>query len=202
MNVYVYHTSPNQKTVVTQKAVSDKEHKYGVFNLDATLSAAKVLTDRAFKLYVRMNLHQNGHTYALSPVEIQKTIGMTDKRYRDAVKELISKGFLVQDEKHSSLYRFYESPPQARVIAPEWTDDPLETVVSSGENGRMTPPEWTGNPSKSGGEIVHNITSHSTKYNTSYNNKGANNLNSFGEALDNFGKPGFFDGLDNYDLPF
>ena len=38
-------------------------HKFG---LDS-----KELSDRAFKLYIRMNLHQDNHTYALSPASIQ-----------------------------------------------------------------------------------------------------------------------------------
>ena len=105
--IYIYHTSPNQKTVITRKTVSDRENTYGISNVDATLSAAKSLTDRAFKLYARMNLHQDGHTYALSPVEILNSIGMSEKKYREAVKELIEKKYLVETER-KGVYYFYE----------------------------------------------------------------------------------------------
>ena len=85
-NVYVYHTSPNQKSIITHKTVSDDSHIYGKCNVEAVLRAGKELSDRAFKLYVRLNLHQDGHTYALSPIAIQGDIGLSDKRYREAVK--------------------------------------------------------------------------------------------------------------------
>ena len=106
-NIYIYHTSPNQKSIVTHKTTSDDTHIYSKYNVDATMSAAKELSDRAFKLYARLNLHQDGHVYALSPIAIQADIGMSDKRYREAVKELTDKGYLVQQEKHKSLYVFY-----------------------------------------------------------------------------------------------
>ena len=192
MNVYVYHTSPNQKTIIPKKAISDREHTYSILNLDATMNAARVLSDRAFKLYVRMDLHQNGHTYALSPIEIQNSTGMTDKRYRGAVNELIEKGFLVRDGEHTGLYYFLEAPAQ---IEQDRADAPTKTEVSSGENGRMILPNQTGNPAILGGEIVHNITSHITSDNTNDNSIVAGNFYSFQNALNSFGKPGFFDEL-------
>lgn len=106
---YIY-TSPNQKIITTKKTISDDAHIYGICNIDATLTAAKELTDRAFKLYLRMSLHQDGYTYALSPVEICNSIGMSDKRYRDAVNELIAKKYLVQSEDHKNVFVFYENP--------------------------------------------------------------------------------------------
>lgn len=102
--------APNQKIITTKKTLSDDEHIYGICNIDATLTAARILTDRAFKLYLRMSLHQDGYTYALSPVEISNSIGMSDKRYRDAVNELIDKHFLVSSEKHKNVFTFYENP--------------------------------------------------------------------------------------------
>ena len=164
-NIYIYHTSPNQKSIITHKTVSDDSHIYGKCNVEATLCAAKELSDRAFKLYIRLNLHQDGHTYALSPVAIQADIGMSDKRYREAVKELTEKGYLVQNEKHKSLYVFYEFPQrddkryQQKTKAPV---NPAETAVSSTQNGRITRQNWIDNPAISGGEIEHNITSHTT----------------------------------------
>ena len=129
-----------------------------------------------------MNLHQDGHIYALSPVEIQKSIGMTDKRYRDAVNELIDKGYLVKDDKHGNVFYFRE----AGSITPDRADTPAKSDVLPGENGGTVLSKWTGNPSKSGGEIVHNITSHNTENNTAYNTKGANDPQAFWDALESF----------------
>ncbi len=104
------YTSPNQKVVQTKKTVSDKANLYSKCNIEACLEASRVLTDRAFKLYIRMNLHRDGFTYALSPVEILEQIGMSEKRYHYAVRELIEKGYLVRNESNKMLYDFYENP--------------------------------------------------------------------------------------------
>lgn len=171
-NIYIYHTSPNQKSVITKKTVSDAGSPYGICNVSAVLTAASTLSDRAFKLYMRMNLHQDGFTYALSPVEISKSTGMSDKRYRDAVKELVEKGYLVQSEKYNSLFTFYEYPQQdnrqctGRQASP---DDLTETDGSCVPNGRMTRPNREDNPSISGGQILHDITSHTTNDSTENN---------------------------------
>lgn len=171
-NIYIYHSSPNQKSVITKKTVSGAGSPYGICNVSAVLTAASTLSDRAFKLYMRMNLHQDGFTYALSPVEISKSTGMSDKRYRDAVKELVEKGYLVQSEKHNSLFTFYEYPQQdnrqsmGRQASP---DDLTETDGSCVPNGRMTRPNREDNPSISGGEILHDITSHTTNDSTENN---------------------------------
>lgn len=106
---YIFSTSPNQKIVVTKKTVSDEENFYGKCNIEACMTAARVLTDRAFKLYIRMNLHQDGYTYALSPVAIENDTGMSDRRYRVAVQELIENGYLVQTER-KNVYEFFENP--------------------------------------------------------------------------------------------
>ena len=185
-NIYIYHTSPNQKSVITKKTISDAAHPYGIFNITATLNAAKQLSDRAFKLYVRMNLHQDGHTYALSPAEIFQSVGMSDKRYRDAVNELIEKGFLVQTEKSKSIYYFYEFPTVStdattnRGDAPAKSNDAqAKSDVSSDAIGKMPQLFWEDNPAISGGEIVHNITSHTTRDNTIQNTKN----NTFDDLL-------------------
>lgn len=103
-------THPNQKIIITKKTLSDKENVYGIMNVDAMLSAALTLSDRAFKLFVRMMLHQDGFVYALSPVEIERSIGMSDKRYREAVNELIASGYLVRDPSYRNVYIIFESP--------------------------------------------------------------------------------------------
>lgn len=176
-NIYIYHTSPNQKTVVTKKTESGAASPYGICNVSAVLTAAKELSDRSFKLYMRMNLHQDGHTYALSPIEINGAIGMSDKRYRDAVNELIDKGYLVQSEKHKALYVFYEFPQLDNKYSglPISPDNPAETDTSSTQSGRITRPFCTDNPSISGGEIPHNITSHST-FNSTEDNNGRRSI--------------------------
>ena len=162
-NIYVYQTSPNQKIVHTQKAASNAEHLYGICNIEAMLSAARKLSDRAFKLYTRMNLHQNEHTYALSPAEIDKSIGMSDKRYRDAVNELIEKGYLVQDKKRKNVYVFFESPEiSGSITTSKQPVDVADLDWSYDDNDRVAHTISPGNPAISGGEILHYNTSYTT----------------------------------------
>lgn len=102
--------SPNQKMVITQKTLSDENHVYSKTNVEASLTAAKTLSDRAYKLYSRMNLHIDAFAYALSPATIKKEIGMSESKYRAAVKELIENGYLVLVKGRKKLFTFYEYP--------------------------------------------------------------------------------------------
>lgn len=157
--INIYQTSPNQKIVVTQKTASDKKHLFGVFNINATLSAAQKLTDRAFKLYVRMNLHQDKHTYALSPAEIGTNTGMSNKRYRDAVNELIAKGYLVQNKGHRNMYTFLEHPEvDGTNIQPVQTADRPKTDGSEVLFGRITTSNSPGDHYATAREIITNST--------------------------------------------
>lgn len=167
--VYYYHTVPNQKVVTVNKTLSDDSHLYGKCNIEATLTAAKDLSDRAFKLYVRLNLHQDGHTFALSQVSMQKDIGLSDKRYREAVQELIQKGYLLQHSHHKSVYLFFEYPEKdsEQHREPLSPDRPAESAGQPGENNRTDRRDRQDSPAISGGEILHNnITSDKTINNT------------------------------------
>lgn len=201
--IYIYQTSANQKTITTKKTLSDKDHLYGVMNVEAMLSAAHRLSDRAYKLYVRMMLHQDGHTYALSPVEINGAIGMSDKRYREAVKELIDKGYLVQNEKHKSLYTIFEYPEKDNPAFAIQTDATAVSDISHGENRQMTRLICQDDPSNSEGEIVHNITPNTTVHNTtdSTDEMGLNDTESIQNIIDEISEDISFR-ADIDDMPF
>ena len=167
-NIPIYLTSPNQKAIVTHKAESDKENLYGIFNIEATSAAARNLSDRAFKLWTRMNLHQDGYRYGLSPAEIEKFFGMTDKRYRSAVNELIGKGYLVKSEQQKNLFHFYENPFE-QITLPKTTDATPRISTSSrysakaaGSLDTMTQQNGMNNLTDSGREIVQNNTTDNT----------------------------------------
>lgn len=172
-NIYIYQTSPNQKIVTTKKTKSDEEHTYGICNIEATLTAAKELTDRAFKLYIRMSLHQDGYTYALSPTEINKNIKMSDGRYREAVNELIKKGYLIQSEERKNLYIFYEAPHVDNFqddTSTNTIDYNVENYTSPEENKGITRERSFDKIEDVQGEILHNSTSQLQLNNTKYNN--------------------------------
>ena len=109
-NLKIIVRTPNQKSVVTKKTLVDTENTYSKINIEAVCTAARLLSDKTFKLYMRMNLHQDNYTYALSPADIQKVMGLSVGQYRAAVKEMIQKMYLVLVEGRKNLYRFYEYP--------------------------------------------------------------------------------------------
>lgn len=55
------------------------ENTYSKINIEAVCTAARVLSDKTFKLYMRMNLHQDNYTYGLSPEEIKKNSGTVSR---------------------------------------------------------------------------------------------------------------------------
>lgn len=184
-NPTIIVTSPNQKVVKIQKTDSDKEHTYGIFNCRATCMAASKLSDRAFKLYVFLNMNQDGFTFALSPAQIAAKIGMKEKKYREAVKELTDAGYLVQQNAGSNWYCFYELPDahvvdtDSGVVVPELNFDVPNVDGHLSQNdgasvqiGCMTHPIREDNLHQTDGEIIHNITSHNTVNNTSLYNNG------------------------------
>lgn len=133
-------------------------------NIEAALSAAHNLSDRAYKLYVRMMLHQDKYKYALSPVEINHAIGMSDKRYREGVRELIEKGYLVQSAEHKNLYTIYEYPQKDSPAYPKQADRQTNLDRHSCENGQIPRPYGMDAPPISGGEILQDITPNNTPH--------------------------------------
>ena len=103
-------TYPNQKVITVKKTDSDGNHIYGIFNLEACSLAAHELSDKAFRLYIFLNLNQDGYTFALSPARIEAQFGINEKRCRSAVNELIEKGYVIQRENGTNWYTFFELP--------------------------------------------------------------------------------------------
>ena len=107
------NTVANQKTVVMQKAQSDKDHLYSIFNLEALQVAMIELKGETFKLWCYINKNQKGHTFALSKVDAIKWGIGSKSSYDRAVKELIEKGYLV--ETSSNHFNFYELPKKDEI---------------------------------------------------------------------------------------
>ena len=105
------NTYPNQRMVcVHQEPV--KADFLGIKNANWQ-AAARDLRPFAFLLYLYLASNANNYTLALSPVAIQEAIGMARNTYRDQLKVLISKGYLVQRD--GNTFDFYEVP-QPRAV--------------------------------------------------------------------------------------
>lgn len=104
------NTVPNQKTIAINKELSDKEHKYSIYNLEALQYAMITLKGESFKLWCYLNKNQSGYEFGLSCVDAVKWGIGSRSSYDRAVKDLIAKGFLV--ETSSNHYNFYEKPKE------------------------------------------------------------------------------------------
>ena len=107
---------PNQKTVSVNKEPCDKKHLYTCVNIDALTHAMKDMTPAQFKVWFYFAKNQNNYTFELSSVAVQEFGNISDKTYRDAVKTLIEKRYLIK-RSDSKIYDFYEIPPKAEMIA-------------------------------------------------------------------------------------
>lgn len=99
----------NQKIVIVNKEASDKEHPYSIINLIAAENAGMTLNGNEFKLWFYIAKNQNGYSFALSKASFCREMNVSSSTYYRAIDTLIEKGYLVQKEKDSNVYCFYEN---------------------------------------------------------------------------------------------
>ncbi len=105
----------NQKVVGVNKEPTDKNNIYACINMKALDGAAlKLKKPSTFKLWLYFAKNQNGYEFELSAVAVANFCGITEKSYREAVKELIEKRYLIQ-RGDSNIYDFYEVPKEIEV---------------------------------------------------------------------------------------
>lgn len=142
-------TYANQKVITTKKTLSDGEHVYSIVNAEACRQAIKTLSRSSLPLYIRMVLNQDDYQFALSPKTIKQEIGMSDKQYRHAIKELIDTGYLVQRHPNSNEYVFYEAPQEDSPQYMESMQRRAEEVLSQIEQCISFSPPFSGSESYS-----------------------------------------------------
>ena len=122
---------------------------------------------------------------------------MTDKRYREAVKELIQKGYLVKHHKYKSVYIFYEFPTIDNAIAlPNEIDNIPNQTYQPVRNDSIEMLFWESKKVDLTGEKIDNITSQ-IQNNTYDNTLSKTNFITNKEINDTS-----FPSLENEDLPF
>lgn len=146
-------TYPNQKVITVKKTDSDGNHIYGIFNLEACSLAAHELSDKAFRLYVFLNLNQDGYTFAFSPARIEAQFGINEKRCRSAVNELIDKGYVLQKEDGTNRYTFFELPIRENDVSNNAAALPISADDMPIED-RQTSPDDTAPMPELGREII------------------------------------------------
>lgn len=107
----------NQKMITVRKEPCDKNHVYACINIEALDNAMQDLNKgTVLKLWMYFAKNQNNYTFELSSIAVQNFCGMSDKSYREAIKELIAKRYLVKRE-GCNIYDFYEMPQPIEVPA-------------------------------------------------------------------------------------
>ena len=110
-------TYPNQKMVHIHR-IQAKSDFLGILN-DNWQFALRDLQPYAFALYLYFAANADNYRLALSPEAVHNSIGMARSTYRDQLKKLIAKGYLV--EKGANSYDFYEMP-QTRAVQSQTND--------------------------------------------------------------------------------
>lgn len=104
---YNIKLAPNQKVVTVIKS----KPKGYILDIEANKMARKVLSLEGYCLYMHFVLNVPGYTEALSMDYNTKNSALSERTYRNAIKELIDKGYLVKTQ-HNQIkeyYLFYEN---------------------------------------------------------------------------------------------
>ena len=104
-------TNPNQLVVEVQKEPCDKTHLYSMRNLEAEAAAARDLKYSSMILWLYLSRNQNGYELALSPKDVEETMGLRERTDRRCRNELMEKGYVVQVK--GDRYMCYERPLKA-----------------------------------------------------------------------------------------
>lgn len=100
----------NQNQVVVKRSIPDKGTKqpYICIYTKNIETAARTLGGVAFKLYLYIASNSNDYTFDYSPQHFSEVYGVSLQRARDAFKELIKEGYLIETDSHR--YEFSETP--------------------------------------------------------------------------------------------
>lgn len=114
----------NQNIIQINREMPEKGTKRPYLNLynDNLFAAMQELDgEAAIKLYLYLAANQKGFNLNFSPKHFAETCGMSLNSARTASKQLIEKGFLIQDE--SNHYQFYEVPQKKLNIRSAMKDE-------------------------------------------------------------------------------
>ena len=102
---------PNQKKITgSHKEPCDKNHVYALINQDAIQNAMFSLKPSTVKVWFYFAKNQEGYEFDLSSVAVCGFCNISDKTYREAIKELTDLRYLVQTGKNT--FEFYEIPKE------------------------------------------------------------------------------------------
>lgn len=99
----------NQKKIGnTIKEPCNKDNIYTKINIAAINNAMIDLKPSTVKVWFYFAKNQDGYDFELSSVAVCSFCNISDKTYRESIKELVEKRYLVKREKN--VFDFYEMP--------------------------------------------------------------------------------------------
>ena len=104
----------NQKVVNVNKEPCDTKNIYARINIEAIQNAINDLKPSTFKIWMYFAKNQEGYEFELSSVAVCGFCSVSDKTYREGIKEMIAKRYLIQNGS-GNCYDFYEMPKEIEV---------------------------------------------------------------------------------------
>lgn len=99
---------PNQKYITISKQIADIDNIFTTITIDELQHAMRELKKgSALKMWLYFVKNKDGYSFYLSCAEAKRW-GISEDSYRDGIKELIQKGYLV--ECGHNKYLFYSTP--------------------------------------------------------------------------------------------
>lgn len=139
-----FKTSPNQKTITIKKEKADNKNYYCKINLSALECAATDLKSGAFKLWIYFAKNQDNYSFGLSNKAVAETFGIKKDQYDNAVKELIEKGYLIEQSKNNYVFKEIKEKttiksgetPQLKEVetAPTLLENPITNIINTTKN--------------------------------------------------------------------
>ena len=163
-----------QRTVTVKKEKCDKSNTYATINLVALEKASCDLNGVAFKLWVFFAKNQQDYEVDMWINNIEEFGIPKGGSYDRAWKELVDKGYLVQNGTKTN-FTFYEIPLTTKtelsnesIVTKMVTKEVInsKTELDSHQNGTIIPTKMVGNSHQNGERIYYNTTIHNTNNNT------------------------------------
>ena len=113
-----YNSNPNQRSITVHKELTNGEcedNYYAKINLNALQKAMSSLSAKAFELWIYLSKNQDKHFFWLSKVDFLSWSTFKQSAYYEAFNELKDLGYLVERNKGSNQFDFYEIPKEEKI---------------------------------------------------------------------------------------
>ena len=108
---------PNQSTITIHKPKYERD--FLQVSIDEWQVAFATLPRISFGLYLYLCGNQDNYRFALSSVDVQRSLGVSDSSYRRAVEDLLAAGYLMMRNGKKNTMDFFTSPQPTTYVKKE-----------------------------------------------------------------------------------